>query len=204
MALEEVIKSINLDAKKKAEVLLERAASESEKVIREAKEKAASDLEKAKSEAESDAKSEKERAMLSKRMELNREYYRKLNSTINETKTEMREHANELRNGETYGKLLGELYRRAVSQLGEGCVVHARPEDLRSISASKSSKLVPDNSIVGGIICSSEDGSVGIDYSLNGIMDKLNEGITLAVSESATRGEERPNAKKRGGRGKKA
>ncbi len=183
MALEDIIKSVDLEAKRMAEEIIQRAYSESEKMLHDAKHQADSEIEAASKQAANEADSIKTMSLLSKRMELRRQYYSELNKRINDGKEHIRESVADFRGTETYKKMLQLLYDKAVSSIGESCSMRIRGSDMGLVRVSQKTKLVKDNTLDGGIVCTSSDGSAMVDYSISSIIDQLRGRIDISFFE---------------------
>ena len=146
-------------------------------------------LRSASKQAAQDAESRKSISLLSKRMDLRREYYSELNRRINEGKEHIRDSFAEFRNTETYKMMLQLLYDKAVSNLGEECSMRIREADIKSIKASQKTKIVTDNTFEGGIVCTSSNGSSMVDYSLSSIMDEVAVKIEPSFSDLISNGD---------------
>jgi vacuolar-type H+-ATPase subunit E/Vma4 len=82
-----------------------------------------------------------------------------------------------------YKKFLKDSVDRAVSELGDGSIIHLLKGDKENISKMKNVSIVEDLNGLGGAIVESSDGKVIVDLSLETLYELRKDDLRKQISE---------------------
>ncbi len=106
-------------------------------------------------------------------------YNKALEEKLNEGFKTIQDNFSDFCKTDAYKDILGSLVKEALKELGSGTTIIVNPRDKDLIKAPKTSKIKVDESISGGIRALSKDGSMGIDETLNDILDSVKDKIAI-------------------------
>lgn len=179
MPLEQILKEIEEETKKQEEEILKEANSQAEQILKDAELKAQKIIEDSKKKAKIDGDKLK-RQMISAAMLENRNKYEREIELIQENiLMSLNKKLQEFINSEEYDKFLHDRIQKGWETLGPGSIVYANQRDIERIKKFSFPLNVIRKEVdpLGGIIITSADGKMEIDYTLSEIirnrMEKL-------------------------------
>ena len=181
MGLDEIINKIESDAEARKRQIVEAAKAEADRILKDAKAKADEKLSQAKAKAASESKVIITRESSRAQTEASQMYQKRLNEEVNRSIESIRSGFQGYTRSDEYAKLLQKLAGKAAGELGEGCIVYARPEDAARIKPEGFSVAVSQEAISGGIRAVSRDGFRYVDYTLDAILSGISDGIAVEI-----------------------
>ncbi|ASI13678.1 A-type Na(+),H(+)-transporting-ATP synthase subunit E [Candidatus Mancarchaeum acidiphilum] len=80
---------------------------------------------------------------------------------------------------DTYKEVLGAIVKDALKELGAGATITVNPRDKDLLKVPKTCKVKTDESVSGGIRAVSKDGSMGMDETLDDILDSAKDSVAI-------------------------
>jgi vacuolar-type H+-ATPase subunit E/Vma4 len=179
MGFEEVLRSIREKAENEAKTIIEQAESESSLILNDANAKALAYSEAMAAKAKSDSARLLASAESKANIEAKHIIDQAVNQRLNEAMSMLREYLAEYPKSGEYAKLMNALSQRSSQLLGE-CTIYVQKRDMKLLKGSKEAK----ESFSGGLIAVSNDGTKQIDYTLEGILSRLNDSIISKLIKS--------------------
>ncbi len=183
MGLEEIISNIEGDTKAKVNKILDDAKAEAVKVrqnaLKDAEEYTADMAARAQTEVNQLMAREQSRSDIEAKQIYNNTVNKTIDDALNVIKSNLASYAK----SEQYQKLLSKLADRAVKQLGNDCIISATKADVAKLAKGKlKAKVVEsDEDFSGGIKAVSEDGAMSVDYSLESLVNGMNNDLVTQL-----------------------
>jgi vacuolar-type H+-ATPase subunit E/Vma4 len=182
MGLEEIVARIEKETELKVKKTLDDAGLKSNSIIEDAKKQAQKyTLEKI-SAAKEAADTALSKASSKANVEGAQIYQKALNNSIESAIGEIRKQIASYTESDDYKRLLARLSESASKELGEGCIIMMRKQDMEMIKPIHGASIQQaKEAFEGGIIAYSSDGKRSMDYRLGRILDSIKGKVAVEV-----------------------
>ncbi len=179
MGLETLQKEILRDAKKEADGILAEAEQEKRKLLAEANQERERMLDAAREAIGKVIEAEKTERLTSARLNAKRLLGEAKSGLVDQAVDEVWEAFKKFRNSAAYARELERLIKQGVEELGAEAVIHLNALDQKSEAARKHKSRLAAEALksLGGVVVSSKDGKVRVDYTLEQLFAEQREKI---------------------------
>lgn len=181
MSLEKVINKINKEAADKAREILSEAKSKSDSIIKEAELNAKENSTKEMKELSIMIENLSSMKKAGIKVEANEIIKKRKKEAFDDSMRKINKAAHALTLTDFYPGLLQKLVDASIKTLGQDALIYINKEDLEKIKKKPKQVLVSKNRMLGGVYAQSADGKMSLDYSLDSIIEELNDVITQEV-----------------------
>ena len=180
MGLEEIISNIDKDTKAKVASVLDEAAKETQRIREDAKKRADGNSAAMRYKAQSDAYRLVARELSRANIESRKIYQEALTGVIDGTLDSLYGALGEFVKTSEYATMLGKLEKQARKELGDNCTVYVQKTDSIRFKGAANVKETKDK-FIGGLVATSSDGRMSVDYTLESIFQGLREDMAIQI-----------------------
>ncbi|MCL4389441.1 hypothetical protein M1397_02420 [Candidatus Marsarchaeota archaeon] len=182
MGLEEIVDRINKDTEDKANRIIDKARGDASKTLNAAAAKASSIRKMKAAKAENDSGLIVSKAASKAEVDGAQLYQKKVNDSINSSIDALRKHLSKYTKTDEYARLLSKLCSLAEHELGDGCKIEMQKDDAVKIRPGGKYTIVDAPAgFAGGIRAVSADGKRSVDYSLERLLESMNDRIAVEL-----------------------
>lgn len=173
MGLEEIIDDIEKKKQLETDRLIGDARAQASEIIKAAKDAASKKSKEILDAADLEAKQIKARELSKANIEAKRLVYSAMQESLDNAYKELRKNIASYLKSSQYKALLLKLYNTALDEIGEGCTVYVRKDDVQALEGLKRKAKILDagSAFAGGLIAVSADGKKELDYSMDRILE---------------------------------
>jgi vacuolar-type H+-ATPase subunit E/Vma4 len=182
MGLEEIVARIEKDTELKVKKTLDDAGLKSQSIMDDAKKQAQDYLSGKLSAASEAAEMLVSKASSKADVEGAQIYQMALNNSIEKSIEDIRKQLAVYAKSEDYKRLLAKLSEAASKELGEGCIIMARKQDMVMIKPMQGVSVEQaKEAFSGGIVAYSADRKRSIDYTLDKLLDSIKDRVAVEI-----------------------
>jgi V/A-type H+-transporting ATPase subunit E len=185
MPLEEILKEIEEETNRQEEEILKEANSKAQQLLKDAEVKAQQIIENSKKKAKMDGDKLKRQIISAALLENRNKFEKEIESIQENILQNLNRKIQEFVNSPEYEKFLHDRIQKGWEKLGPGAIIYANQRDIEKINKFSFPLNVVQKEVdpLGGVIITSADGKMEIDYTLEEIIRNRMESLRKVMRD---------------------